>query len=214
MKLFPALSFLLFFGLVPLSCSSGTGGPVETARDAAGDKLRKEVLMVKAQGPVESPNVWTVYFYDATLPNRTRMAKVVDGKLEELGPAGHKQAARSERVFDPDLVKVTYDQALAGVKAKAQEKAMTFDSVNAYLYRRAAGEGPAWEFELRQAGASRGVFQLAADGAFAGYQEARVSAPMAKKSGAAGFFQDVERTFLGIGGDLEEFFTGDRTVDR
>jgi hypothetical protein len=135
--------------------------------------------------------------------------------LEELGPAAHKQVARSERVFDPDLVKVSYGQALAGVKAKAREKAMTFDSVHAYLYRRTAGEGPAWEFELLQGGASRGVFQLAADGTFAGYQEARTaSGPVAKKGGAAGFFQDVERTFLGIGGDLEEFFTGDRTVDR
>ncbi|MEZ5405662.1 MAG: hypothetical protein R3F23_05630 [Verrucomicrobiia bacterium] len=29
-----------------------------------------------------------------------------------------------------------------------------------------------------------------------------------------GFGKSVERTFLGIGGDLEEFFTGERTVDK
>lgn len=29
-----------------------------------------------------------------------------------------------------------------------------------------------------------------------------------------GFGKSVERTFLGIGGDLEEFFTGERTVDQ
>jgi hypothetical protein len=28
------------------------------------------------------------------------------------------------------------------------------------------------------------------------------------------FGNDVKRTFLGIGGDLQEFFTGERTVDQ
>jgi hypothetical protein len=207
----------LFYGFLAVwvvcaSCSGLAQGPVQQAQEAVDASLRKEVLMVKVQGPAGAPNVWTVYFYDASLQNKTRMARVVDGKLEQLGPAEHKQVAKSERVFDPDLVKVSYDQAWGAVKAKAQEKAMTFDAVNAYLYRKVPGESPVWEFELRQAGASRGIFELDSNGVFASYQEARPAA--VKKGGAAGFFQDVERTFLGIGGDLEEFFTGDRTVDR
>jgi len=200
------------FLFTTLSCSRGTAGPVETARTAVDEKIRKEVLMIKARGPAEAPDAWTVYFYDASLPNKTRIARVVNGKLEQMGPADHKQVAKSERVFDPDLVKVTYSQALAEVKTKAQEMAMTFDTVSAYLYRRTPGEAPTWDLELFQAGASRGHFQLEADGTFARYQEAKPV--VAKKSGAAGFFQDVENTFLGIGGDLEEFFTGERTVDQ
>jgi hypothetical protein len=31
---------------------------------------------------------------------------------------------------------------------------------------------------------------------------------------SGGFGNDVKRTFLGIGGDLQEFFTGQRTVDK
>ncbi|CAF0703851.1 hypothetical protein MPNT_60119 [Candidatus Methylacidithermus pantelleriae] len=34
------------------------------------------------------------------------------------------------------------------------------------------------------------------------------------RSGFQEFGEEVERTFKGIGGDLEEFFTGKRTIDR
>ena len=33
-------------------------------------------------------------------------------------------------------------------------------------------------------------------------------------SDSGGFGDDVKSTFLGIGGDLQEFFTGERTVDK
>ena len=35
-----------------------------------------------------------------------------------------------------------------------------------------------------------------------------------KFDSGTGFANDVKKTFLGIGGDLEEFFTGERTVDK
>jgi hypothetical protein len=46
--------------------------------------------------------------------------------------------------------------------------------------------------------------------------------PTTDKNGSAsssdddskGFFNKVQKTFLGIGGDLQEFFTGERTVDK
>ena len=34
------------------------------------------------------------------------------------------------------------------------------------------------------------------------------------QGGAAGFGNDVKNTFLGVGGDLQQFFTGERTVDK
>jgi hypothetical protein len=67
-----------------------------------------------------------------------------------------------------------------------------------------------WKVDLKKGEVSKGsIYLTAAEGTFARYEN-----PTAKKEGSGGFFQDVEKTFKGVGGDMEEFFTGDRTVDR
>jgi hypothetical protein len=78
---------------------------------------------------------------------------------------------------------------------------------------------PRWRIQLLDGGASRGfVFVRAAEGTFAHYEPSshRHSGgsgdSVSANAQAAG--NDIKNTFLGIGGDLQQFFTGERTVDQ
>jgi hypothetical protein len=77
-----------------------------------------------------------------------------------------------------------------------------------------------WRVQLMDGPTNRGfVFVNTADGTFAMYAPpGSVPAGSGTGGGVIGdanrAANDVKDTFLGIGGDLQEFFTGERTVDQ
>ncbi len=93
------------------------------------------------------------------------------------------------------------------------------------LLRRNTTEGSLrWRVELLNGAANKGfVFTNAGNGSFALYSPAGSAGTShnvstGSDSGVVGdakhLGNDVKHTFLGIGGDLQEFFTGERTVDQ
>jgi hypothetical protein len=98
---------------------------------------------------------------------------------------------------------------------------LAYDHVRALLRITTKDQAFRWRVQLLNGSASKGfVFVNASDGTFATYAPPG-SIPSKGGTGTGGVAgdahraaNDVKNTFLGIGGDLQEFFTGERTVDQ
>jgi len=96
-----------------------------------------------------------------------------------------------------------------------------YDNVRALLRMTTTGQDFRWRVQLLDGATNKGfVFVNASNGTFAMYSPPGTVAARGGTStgGAVGdahrAANDVKNTFLGIGGDLQEFFTGERTVDQ
>jgi hypothetical protein len=187
-------------------------GDFKTARGVVDEKYRTEVFYVRGEGTSGRVSTWDFYFYDPGTPNKLRLVTVVDGKINKVIPSTLKKTVTPDRLFDPSSQAPSLDNALAAAAQYAKDNEIAYNQVRVVLRRPEPGEAPTWLVEMRQDGLSRGVvYTSAPSGRFVRYTAVKKSGG---GGGAAGFFKDVENTFLGIGGDLEEFFTGDRTVDQ
>lgn len=184
--------------------------PYATAQSVIDAKHRSEVFWIKGIGTPEKITTWTYYFYDPSVAGKTRMVTVVDGKIDRVQPGEFKTAPTEALFFDPKST-ATGDAALAAVKTHAEKAKITCDKVKLQLRRNATGEPPAWRAELYQGDRFAGTVYLKENGSVARYDPDK---PAAQPASADKFFKDVETTFKGIGGDLEQFFTGERTVDQ
>jgi hypothetical protein len=182
----------------------------EAAKGLSLEKYRSHVLLIYGTGPRDKIEKWEIQFYDPDSPTKSKAVFVEGNKAVRSLPAKSPKAGDPSISFDPLLGKVTLETALGTAAAYARENQITYDSVRVLLRRTAAGQAPNWNVEMIQDGHSKGiVVTKSEDGTLASYRK-----PVPKKSGLAKFGDDVEKTFLGIGGELEEFFTGDRTIDK
>jgi hypothetical protein len=128
--------------------------------------------------------------------------------------------------------------ALSAAQDYAAKHNMAYNSVRALLKQSATNRPFRWRIELMNDQQSLGyVYVNALDSSVAAYappgagdepttttssSSAMTTTTTATTSEHHGNLQtdskdfgtDVKRTFLGIGGDLQEFFTGERTVDK
>lgn len=186
-------------------------GDLKTARGVVDEKHRNEVFYIRGEGVPEKISAWDFYFYDPGTSNKLRLVSVVDGKINRVTPSTLKKTVTPDRLFDPSGPIPPLSGALSSAARYAKDNAISYNRVRVVLRRPTPGEAPAWMVEMRQDGLPRGVvYTSAPGGSFVQYTPVKKSGG----GGAQGFFKDVENTFLGIGGDLEEFFTGDRTVDQ
>lgn len=211
----------LVFGLL-LACGAMTAleqawgqspSVTQQAQSLIDARYRGEVLFVRGKGTPGAVTNWTYFFYDPTAPNNFREVRIVDGKVDLFQPADLHRSAVSDLVFDPALNPVPVEAALKTARDYAAKNQITYDQTRVLLRRPAAGQPPAWRVELLQDGHARGVVATDSPGAsFVRYDAAGTSGDGPHT--AAEFGDDVKNTFLGIGGDLEQFFTGKRTVDQ
>jgi hypothetical protein len=193
-----------------LSMALQAADPYAVAQSAIDAKYRDQVFWIKGTGTPDGFTATTYYFYDPAAAGKAKMVRVVDGKIDKAGPAEFKIAPKESLVFDPKSAP-DGGAALAAARKHAENAKITYDNVKAELRRSASGEPPAWRVSLYQGGRFAGTVYLKPDNTVLKYE---ASPPASTAAGADKFFKDVEGTFKGIGGDLEEFFTGERTVDR
>lgn len=200
-------AMLLFFSS---SCTQAQNDSYKLAQSAIDPKYQNQVFWIKATGSPAQLNEWTYYFYDPTIHSKARLVKIVNGRVDRVQPAEFKSTANESLVFDPTLNKVSAEQALLKTKAYSNEKQIQYDTVKMQLRRPSSGAAPVWRIELYQGSRYAGTVRLnESDGSVVNYQPTQP-----KTSGVDGFARDVESTFRGVGADLEEFFTGERTVDK
>lgn len=201
------VAWLFFTGLfVSTSFASADLDAYHLAQTAMGSQSKDHLLSIYGKGSGDGIKVWFLTFYDETAKHGARVVVIEDGKIDRVHPAdsdGHYDDALH---FNPETFHVRVEKAIATAEAYAAKQEIKYTKTNVLLRRPEAGKAPRWEVTLMEHNTPRGiVYTNSLDGAFSQFQ-----LPPKRK----GFFQSVGDTFLGIGGDLEEFFTGERTVDR
>ena len=223
--------FLPFLGLALLALASTrlpaapvTGMTAQQAVGVAGSgvdpSLASKVVSVYGTGSPAGIDTWWIIYYDPSVDSHGRAVKVANGQVVRTYPAQGGVVYADALTFAPSGVR-GIGKALSTAEDYAAQHSIAYNQVRALLRVTAPGEPLRWRIQLMDDGRNRGfVFVDAASGAFASYMHSGPHHASSSTGGdsveahaeAAG--NDIKDTFLGIGGDLQQFFTGERTVDR
>jgi len=196
--------------------NSGTvNDAFQTARQAVKPAMQTKVVSVYGTGTPSAIQKWYIIFYDPTVATHGRVVLVENNQITKTYEANGGVTYSATLTFDPSRI-TSEGPALGAAQNYAAKHSIAYDSVHALLRQTSANKPFRWRVELLDSGKSKGyVYVNALDDTVAYY--AGPSSGTKSSSGdnsAEGFANDVKNTFLGIGGDLEEFFTGERTVDK
>jgi hypothetical protein len=198
--------------------SSGTvNDAFQTARSAVKPEVQTKVVSLYGIGTPSAIEKWYIIFYDPTVASHGRAVLVENHQITKTYPANGGTTYSAALSFDPS--RITSDgPALSAAQGYAAKHDIAYDSVRVLLKQTGINKPFRWRVELLNSGKSRGyVFVNALDDTvayYAGPSSGKSSSSGSSDNSVEGFGNDVKNTFLGIGGDLEEFFTGQRTVDK
>jgi hypothetical protein len=212
-----ALGAMLISGTAWAQNSGTVNDAFQTARQAVQPEVQTKVVSVYGTGTPSAIEKWYIIFYDPTVASHGRAVLVENNKITKTYPANGGMTYSTALTFDPSRI-TSEVPALSAAQGYAAKHAIAYDSVHALLKQTGADKPFRWRVELLDSGKNKGyVYVNALDDTVASYEQPsskKRSSSGSSDDSAAGFAHDVKHTFLGIGGDLEEFFTGERTVDR
>jgi hypothetical protein len=187
----------------------------QIARQAVSPDVQNQVVSLYGIGTPSTIQKWYIIFFDPTVASRGRVVLVENGQITKTYPANGGTVYSGALTFDPSRI-TSETPALAAAQDYAARHAIAYDSVRALLRQTKADKPFRWRIELLDVGQSKGyVFINAIDDTVAYYKAPSGSGGSSDADQTvAGFANDVKNTFLGVGGDLQEFFTGERTVDK
>jgi hypothetical protein len=191
------------------------------ARTAVPPAVQTKVVSLYGVGSPAVIRKWYIIFYDPAIPSHGRAVQVEDGQIIKTYPANGGMTYSSRLTFNPSRI-TGEEPALNAAQNYAARHAIAYDGVRALLKMTSTSRPFRWRIELTDGGVSEGfVLVNAVDDTVAAYAPpARAQTPGSGNgtgsvsSDMQDFGNDVKNTFLGIGGDLQQFFTGERTVDR
>jgi hypothetical protein len=218
-------SILAVYGAVLLAGtawaqSSGTvGDAFQVARQAVSPDMQTKVVSVYGIGTPSTIDKWYIIFYDPSVSTHGRAVLVENHQISKSYPANGGAPYSATLTFDPSRI-TSEGPALSAAQGYAARHHISYDCVHALLKQSEKNKPFRWKVELLNGSHSRGfVYVNALDDSVASYSSPTSGNASSKRARSddndgQGFGNDVKHTFLGIGGDLEEFFTGDRTVDK
>jgi hypothetical protein len=198
--------------------SSGTvNDAFQTARPAVKPEVQTKVVSLYGIGTPSAIEKWYIIFYDPTVASHGRAVLVENHQITKTYPANGGTTYSAALSFDPSRI-TSEGPALSAAQGYAAKHDIAYDSVRVLLKQTGVNKPFRWRVELLNSGKSKGyVFVNALDDTvayYAGPSSGKSSPSGSSDNSVEGFGNDVKNTFLGIGGDLEEFFTGQRTVDK
>jgi len=225
--LLSSLAALFALLLAPAARADSTVNQAfEVARGAVSPEVQTHVVSIYGTGAPDSIQKWYIIFYDPSIPSHGRAVLVSNGQIIKTYAANGGVVYRSDLTFDPSRM-TPEGPALAAAQGYAAKHNISYDSVRALLKQSSGNRPFRWRIELMNANVSHGyVYINALDSSVASYAPPGSTETTSTdtttttehhgnvESDANDFGTDVKRTFLGIGGDLQEFFTGERTVDK
>jgi len=207
----------------PANFASSAAQAVEVAKDGVDPSLRDRIVSIYGIGTPAAMARWWVIFYDPAVASHGRAVKVENGQIVRTYDAQGGVVYARELTFSASRV-TGEGAALANAQQYAAQHAIAYDGARALLRRNSSEGSLRWRVELMNGPVSKGfVFTDAGDGAFALYAPPGAVSAGSHTGGtsdggvvgdAKKFGSDVKHTFLGVGGDLQQFFTGERTVDQ
>jgi hypothetical protein len=215
---------MLISGIASAQDTSSVNPAVQTAQKAVGTALQNKVVSVYGLGTPAEIQKWYIIFYDPSVPSHGRAVLVQNGQIVKTYDAQGGVTYAARLTFDPS--RITAEQpALNAAQNYASKHNIAYDSVRALLKQTSTAKPLRWRIQLMDAGKSCGYVLInPTDDAVVAYLSPSSSSASTGSGGGGGtgsaatdaqdFGNDVKNTFLGIGGDLQQFFTGERTVDR
>jgi hypothetical protein len=217
---------LLFAGAASAQDTSSVNQAFAVARKSVSPEMQTRVVSVYGLGTPDAIQKWYIIFYDPAVPSHGHAVLVENGQITKSYPAQGGVTYSAKLTFDP--ARITNEQpVLNAAQNYAAKHNIAYTSVRALLKRTGLEKPFRWRVELMNADKSEGFVMInAVDDSVAAFvpHDAAPTHPNSSSGGgtpdggvagdAEKFGNDVKNTFLGIGGDLQEFFTGERTVDR
>ncbi len=213
------LGLMLISGAAWAQDSGSVNQAFQTARQAVNPEVQTKVVSLYGIGTPTAIQKWYVIFYDPSVASHGRAVLVENNQITKTYAANGGATYSGALSFDPSRI-TSEGPALSAAQGYAAKHHVAYDSVTALLKQNGVNKPFRWRVGLVDNHQVKGyVLVNALDDTVADY----VSPSSGKSSGssgssdgdsAEGLAHDVKKTFLGIGGDLEEFFTGERTVDR
>lgn len=198
----------------------------KAARSVVPAEQQNKVLSFYGKGNASQVKTWFIKFFDPGAKSNARIVVVENGKVERFNAAEGQEEISEGLSFDPASCRAGVDKALKTATSYAKESLIPIDSTRVYLNRPSEGKPPVWTVEVWHQNRQQGyIYANSKDGSFAGYRppvtanktagaEKRGTEVPGEVKHEQSITKRVEDTFLEIGGDLEEFFTGERTVDK
>jgi hypothetical protein len=188
----------------------------QIARTAMKPEMQTKVVSLYGLGTPSQIQKWYIIFYDPSVPSHGRAMLVENNKITKTYPANGGAVYSAELTFDPSRI-TSEGPALSAAQGYAAKHNIAYNSVSVLLKQSSLNKPFRWKVGLEQDGKKEGFVMVnALDDTVAAYEPptSGKSSSGSSDAGSKGFGNDVKNTFLGIGGDLQEFFTGERTVDK
>jgi hypothetical protein len=227
----PFVGLMAFGAAVLLSATawaqdtSSVNQAFQVARQSVSVPMQTKVVSVYGVGTPDAIQKWYIIFYDPTVASHGHAVLVQGGQIIKSYTAQGGTTYSAKLTFDPS--RITSEQpALNAAQNYASKHNIAYNNVRALLKQTSLEKPFRWRIELMSDAKSEGfVLVNAVDDTVAGYvpheTQTHHTASSSSSGGTGGvagdaedFGNNVKNTFLGIGGDLQEFFTGERTVDR
>ena len=194
--------------------SSGINQAFQVARQAVSPEVQTKVVSLYGIGTPDAIQKWYVIFYDPSVASHGRAVLVENNAITKTYEARGGTVYQDKLTFDPSRI-TSETLALDAAQAYAAKHHIAYDTVRALLKQTSLNKPFCWRIELVESGKSGGyVYVKALDDSVASYAPPASGNTASSGEKSADFGDDVKNTFLGIGGNLEEFFTGERTIDR
>jgi hypothetical protein len=220
MKPFFALVLSLIFTLNGIAAEEkpiSAFKTVEIAKKQLG-KFGTHLLEVECVNAKLRPRYWWIRFYDDSLFLKVRAVQMIGPEMiRNMEPANPFAGGNVDYIISPESLKYDSDRCIAFIERAAKENNIPLHSLNIRLKKPHPGESnPIWYFEwFDEKGDSLGKLNISATtGRVTEVVGLKIKDPKFGGVSRKKVGEEIEETFLGIGADLEEFFTGKRTVDK
>jgi len=218
--LYSVAAGLALFLSTAAQAQSNVNEAFQTARAAVSPELQTKVVSIYGTGTPVAIQKWYIIFYDGAVASHGRAVLVENNQIVKTYTANGGATYSADLTFDPSRI-TGEGPALSAAQGYAAQHNIAYDTVHALLKQTSLTKPFRWRIELFSSGVCKGyVYVNAVDDTVALFAPpGSATATGGGTSSSAedegnGFAHDVKKTFLGIGGDLEQFFTGERTVDK
>jgi len=214
------LLFALVAGLQGLQAADKPMTAFETLKEARkqlGDG-GKHLLSMESEHATLRPRYWWIRFFDDSAFLKVRAIHMIGPDIiENVRPANPFDGGDADHVIFPDSLKVDSEKCIKFMEKSAKDSGIPLHSLNIKLEKLYPGESnPIWMFEwLDENDDKLGTINISATtGKVTEIVGLKIRDPKFANVSKKTFSQSVEDTFVGVGADLEETFTGKRTVDK
>lgn len=188
------------------------------ARKQLGDAVGSNLLSMRSDHSKLRPRFWWIRFFDQSVFLKVRAVYMIGPEMvRNVEPGNIFDGGDSRYVIRTDELKYDSDKCILFLEKCAKDSGIPLHSLDICLEKPHEGEtSPVWTFDWYDSNrAHLGMMKVSATtGKVVEIVDLKIKSPrfggVARRSAAG----SVEDTFLDIGADMEEFFTGKRTVDK